>query len=80
LFDDLEEVTGLGEDAHREFFHDFCSGVQYELFDKDGNSHWVKIPYLICDGGYNKYRSMQCPWKWSRWVCPLHDTNITVRW
>jgi hypothetical protein len=40
--------------------------VQYELFDKDGNLHWTGNPYLICDGGYHRWRSMQGPWKYSR--------------
>jgi hypothetical protein len=52
--------------------------IEYELFSRDGQSkHKIKGAYLLCDGGYHKWRTMQCPVKlasdpdtvtWSRWV------------
>lgn len=51
--------------------------VVYDLLDKDGVPRQQKGLYLIVDGGYHKWRCMQCPMKhtskikealWSKWV------------
>ena len=51
--------------------------VTFDLLDKDGVAKQQKGLYLIVDGGYHKWRCMQCPMKhtskikealWSKWV------------
>lgn len=51
--------------------------VTFDLLDEEGMSHQQKGLYLIVDGGYHKWRCMQCPMKhtskmkealWSKWV------------
>ena len=58
---------------HGELYAD----VPYDLVDNDGNITKEKGLYLIVDGGYHKWKCLQCPFKhtsksaeslWSRWV------------
>lgn len=51
--------------------------VPYQLLDDHGNVTHEKGLYLIVDGGYHKWKCLQCPFKhttksaeslWSRWV------------
>ena len=51
--------------------------VTFDLLDKDGVPRQQEGLYLIVDGGYHKWRCMQCPMKhtskikealWSKWV------------
>ena len=51
--------------------------IPFDLVDKDGVISQQKGLYLIVDGGYHKWRCMQCPMKhtskmkealWSKWV------------
>ena len=53
------------------------SDVEYELLDEEGVPKPQKGAYLIVDGGYHKWKCMQCPMKhtskmkealWSKWV------------
>lgn len=51
--------------------------IPYNLVDNEGNIKEEKGLYLIVDGGYHKWKCLQCPFKhtsksaealWSRWV------------
>ena len=39
--------------------------VTYELYDKDGVKNTYRGAWVMCDGGYHKFRYMQCPLKYS---------------
>ena len=37
--------------------------VEYQLLDVHGVPYTVKGCWILCDGGYHKWRAMQCPVK-----------------
>ena len=40
--------------------------VEWSYFDIEGNVLWSKGVYLICDGGYLRWRTLICPYQFSR--------------
>ena len=58
--------------------------VEYTLRDADGKEVKMKGPYLICDGGYHRWRIFQCPVKFSsnlnilRWSKRLESARKDV--
>ena len=42
---------------------DFYDGFTYTVYDSDGVPSTMKIPYLICDGGYHKWLQLMCGFK-----------------
>ena len=49
-------VQRLREDAR----YTTCT---FELYDANGNTYQLQGVYLIADGGYHKWRNLQCPWR-----------------
>jgi Plant transposon protein len=60
------------------------SDVEFDLMNEDGEYVKYTGAYLICDGGYHKWRSTQCPLKhttdrWaSLWSCTLESVRKDI--
>jgi hypothetical protein len=36
---------------------DLYTGIEYELFNRQGEAHWTRGAYVIVDGGYHRWRA-----------------------
>jgi len=63
---------------------DLYSDCSYVLYNADGSVAFIRGLYMICDGGYHKWRSMQCPLKHTsdsnaaKWSCNLESVRKDV--
>ena len=69
---------------HLHWRTDDTTAPTFNVFDKNGSVITISGHYLLCDGGYNKWKCLQCPLKFAsdmesrRWSCWLESLRKDV--